>query len=72
MDSGELEKIIERAIQTELRYLEQAKVERLYDQPWTGEKPKKADKDKGGKYSKKYYKKYKKKHVLKEIFDLFD
>lgn len=64
LDSGELEKIIERAIQRELQHMEYDTDDReTYAKP---------DKGKRGKYSKKYYKKFKKKHLLEEIFDLFD
>lgn len=76
LDGGELEKIIERTIQTELRHAEQSRPEpeRVYHEqkPRSKDKYHKYDKDKRGEYGKKYYKKYKKKHVLKEIFDLFD
>lgn len=66
LDGGELEKIIERTIQTEMHHHS----DDGYDDHHYKEKHKKYDKDKY--YEKKYKKKYKKKHVLKEIFDFFD
>ena len=73
LDSGELEKIIERAIQTELRHAQEP-APALSGSPAPQQQPVKGKKQKKmkNKYGKQYYKKYKKKHVLEQIFDLFD
>lgn len=65
LDGGELEKIIERTIQTEMHY-------KGGDDHYDDYKHKEHKKYDKHEYGKKYYKKYKKKHVLKEIFDFFD
>ncbi len=68
LDKGELDKIIERSLES---YAAPRNVR--YHEPDDDRRYSKSDYKKFKKYDKKYYKKkYKKKHFIKEIFDIFD
>lgn len=69
LDAGELEKIIERAIKTEMEYSDRSRLVDTFDDDYDDERRRKSDKKK---YGKEYKKKHKRKHVLEEIFDIFD
>lgn len=70
LDSGELEKILDRTVQMEAQYSERSRPEpqRTYhDAPHYRD-----GRSDRGDYDRKYKKKNKKKNMLEDLFDIFD
>lgn len=68
LDRGELDKIIERTIQSDFH---QTSATHQYREPDRGYREYE-DHRSSKKYKKGYKKPFKKKHIIKEIFDIFD